>query len=108
MYCTKLNHGHCLLPCRVCIVNNHGTVLMDKFARPKERVTDFRTRFSGIRPADIRSAPAFEEVQKEAAAILKNRVIVGHSISNDLKVRHTKVHWSLVQIIRLIQDVRGF
>ena len=34
---------------RVCIVNNHGAVLMDKFARPKERVTDFRTRFSGIR-----------------------------------------------------------
>lgn len=34
---------------RVCIVNNHGAVLMDKFARPKERVTDFRTRYSGIR-----------------------------------------------------------
>jgi len=70
----------------VCIVNNHGAVLLDKFARPKERVTDFRTRFSGIRPSDIKHAPPFEEVQAEAAAILKDRTIVGHSITNDLKV----------------------
>ncbi len=72
--------------CRVCIVNNHGVVLMDKFARPKERVTDFRTRFSGIRPASIRGAPEFVDVQREAAELLKGRTIVGHSISNDLKV----------------------
>ena len=30
---------------RVCIVNNDGSVLMDKFVRPKERITDFRTRY---------------------------------------------------------------
>ena len=74
--------------CRVCIVNNHGVVLMDKFARPKERVTDFRTRFSGIRPANIRAAPEFVDVQREAAELLKGRTIVGHSIANDLKVGH--------------------
>jgi len=33
------------LPGRVCIVNNDGSVLMDKFVRPKERITDFRTRY---------------------------------------------------------------
>ena len=38
---------------------------MDKFARPKERVTDFRTRYSGIRPSDIKCvavwAPSWSE-----------------------------------------------
>lgn len=67
-------------------MNNHGTVLMDAYSKPKERVTDFRTRFSGIRPADIRSAPLFDDVQKQAAAILTGRTIVGHSIVNDLRV----------------------
>ena len=33
---------------RVCIVNNDGAVLMDKFVRPKERITDFRTRYRCI------------------------------------------------------------
>lgn len=37
------------------------------------------------RPADIKHAPPFEAVQREAAALLQGRVIVGHSISNDLK-----------------------
>lgn len=75
-------------PCarRVCIVNNEGTVLMDKFVRPKERITDFRTRYSGVRPTDLRWAEAFEDIQRQAAAILTDRIIVGHSISNDLQV----------------------
>lgn len=70
----------------MCIVNNEGAVLMDKFVRPKERITDFRTRYSGVRPIDLRRAEAFEDVQKQAAAILTDRIIVGHSISNDLQV----------------------
>lgn len=32
---------------RVCIVNSAGNVLLDRYVRPKEKVTDFRTRVSG-------------------------------------------------------------
>jgi RNA exonuclease 4 len=38
---------------RVSIVNYFGHVLYDAFIKPTQRVTDFRTKFSGIRPADI-------------------------------------------------------
>ncbi len=38
---------------RVSLVNFHGVVLMDEFVRPRERVVDYRTQFSGIRPADM-------------------------------------------------------
>ena len=39
-----------------------------------------------MRPADLRAAEPFEAVQREAAEILTGRIIVGHSISNDLQV----------------------
>lgn len=38
---------------RVSIVNQFGHVLLDKFVKPKEKVTDYRTRFSGVRPKDL-------------------------------------------------------
>jgi DNA polymerase III epsilon subunit-like protein len=34
----------------------------------------------------LRSAEPFEAVQREAADILAGRIIVGHSIANDLQV----------------------
>lgn len=38
---------------RVSIVNFHGVVLLDEFVSQKERVVDYRTQWSGIRPADM-------------------------------------------------------
>lgn len=38
---------------RVSIVNYHGAVLLDEIVRQRERVVDFRTEWSGIRPADL-------------------------------------------------------
>lgn len=38
---------------RVSIVNYYGVVLLDEFVRQRERVTDWRTAFSGIRPSDM-------------------------------------------------------
>jgi hypothetical protein len=35
------------VPCRVCLVNSAGNVLLDRYVRPQERVTDFRTKVSG-------------------------------------------------------------
>jgi RNA exonuclease 4 len=70
---------------RVSIVNWHGAVLMDSFVKPKEKVTDYRTWVSGVRPSDLQGAPNFQEVQSEVAKLIKGRVLVGHAIHNDLK-----------------------
>jgi RNA exonuclease 4 len=43
-------------------VNNEGNVVLDTHVAAKETVVDYRTRFSGIRPADLKGAPAFEQV----------------------------------------------
>lgn len=39
---------------RVSLVNQHGHCIYDKFVRPREKVTDFRTHVSGVRPCDLR------------------------------------------------------
>lgn len=38
---------------RVSIVNFYGSVLLDEFVRQRERVGDYRTFVSGIRPEDL-------------------------------------------------------
>lgn len=38
---------------RVSVVNYFGAVLLDDFVRQKERVTDWRTQWSGVRAKDM-------------------------------------------------------
>ena len=38
---------------RVSIVNHFGHCIYDKYVKPREKVTDYRTAVSGIRPEDI-------------------------------------------------------
>lgn len=38
---------------RCSLVNQFGKCIYDKFVRPTEKVTDYRTKVSGIRPEDI-------------------------------------------------------
>ncbi|XP_022717189.1 RNA exonuclease 4 [Durio zibethinus] len=70
---------------RVTLVNKWGNVIYDEFVRPVERVVDFRTRISGIRPRDLRKAKDFQVVQKKVAELIEGRTLVGHALHNDLK-----------------------
>ncbi|KAL5738137.1 hypothetical protein ACOSP7_030898 [Xanthoceras sorbifolium] len=71
---------------RVTLVNMWGNVIYDEFVRPVERVVDFRTKISGIRPRDLWKAKDFRAVQKKVAELIDRRVLVGHALHNDLKV----------------------
>jgi hypothetical protein len=35
-------------------VNSSGNVIYDKHVRPTEKVTDFRTKVSGVRPSNLK------------------------------------------------------
>jgi len=70
---------------RVSVVNYFGAVLLDEFVRQKERVTDWRTQWSGVRAKDMINAKTFEEVQGSIAELIKDRIVIGHAIQNDLK-----------------------
>lgn len=71
---------------RVSLVNKFGDCIYDKFVKPREEVIDYRTSISGIRKEDMLNGEPFEVVQKEVADIIVGRVLVGHSVKNDLAV----------------------
>ncbi|MCJ1287723.1 3'-5' exonuclease [Xylographa opegraphella] len=70
---------------RVSLVNYHGEQLYDSFVLPKEAVTDFRTHVSGITPQLLKLARSFEEVQRDVAGLMQDKILVGHAIRNDLE-----------------------
>lgn len=49
---------------RVSIVNYHGVIMLDRFVRPREKVTDYRTWVSGVREEDLRNGELAVEVAK--------------------------------------------
>jgi len=73
---------------RCAVVDFDGEVLYDRFVRPKGFVTDFRTKYSGVRQQDLRQGEAclFEECQRDVSLLLKNKVLVGHALRNDTEV----------------------
>ncbi|XP_070614609.1 LOW QUALITY PROTEIN: RNA exonuclease 4 [Erythrolamprus reginae] len=71
---------------RISVVNVFGKCVYDKYVKPTESVTDYRTGVSGIRPDDLKAGEDFKTVQKEVADILRGRTLVGHALHNDLKI----------------------
>ncbi|GAN03185.1 exonuclease [Mucor ambiguus] len=72
---------------RVSIVNYNGAVLLDCYVKPQEKVTDYRTHVSGIESHHLESDQAltFKEAQYKTEAIIRNRILVGHAVYNDLQ-----------------------
>jgi len=74
---------------RACLVDYDGEVIYDKFVRPQEFVTDFRTKWSGVRKENFRKnegAITLRQCQNEVAALLADKYLVGHALKNDLSV----------------------
>ncbi|KAJ6493403.1 ribonuclease H-like domain-containing protein [Mycena sanguinolenta] len=70
---------------RVSLVNFHGAVQLDVFVRQRERVVDYRTEFSGVRESDMVNAQPFTVIQTRVASLLKDRILIGHAVHNDLR-----------------------
>ncbi|GAA5957514.1 hypothetical protein JCM3765_001165 [Sporobolomyces pararoseus] len=92
---------------RVSIVNYHGHTVLDRFVRPREKVTDYRTWVSGVREEDLRNAPSFIEVQKEVSELLKGRILVGHALSNDTNVLLLSHPWNMTRDTSLYSPLQG-
>jgi len=71
---------------RVSLVEWHGNTLLDTFVKVPGRVSDFRTWVSGVKPKHIKSDQAMEvsKCRETVASLLKDKVLVGHALKNDL------------------------
>lgn len=72
---------------RVSIVDWDLNVVLDSFVKVPIRVTDFRTHVSGVEPKHIKdkNALGMDECREKVAEILKDKILVGHSLINDFK-----------------------
>ncbi|XP_069019504.1 apoptosis-enhancing nuclease [Embiotoca jacksoni] len=77
--------GRCSELARCSVLDYRGNVLYDKYVRPCQPVTDFRTRWSGIRRRDLHNATPFAQAREEILRVLEGKVVVGHSIYNDFE-----------------------
>ena len=75
---------------QVCAVDYSESTLLNERVAPPSAVKDYLTRYSGLRPGDLDDAPPFESVQAKVKTLLDGRVLVGHSVSNDLKYLRLK------------------
>lgn len=67
-------------------INDTGGVLLDEYVKPKEVVTDYRTKHSGIRPTDLLQGVPLEAAMQRVNALLNGRIVVGHALHNDFAV----------------------
>lgn len=63
---------------RCAVVNFDGETIYDKFVRPKDFVTDFRTKWSGVRRKDLRQGEAIEFEQVLFLIPQKPSTLVSH------------------------------
>ncbi|KAG9030838.1 3'-5' exonuclease [Tulasnella sp. JGI-2019a] len=73
---------------RVSIVNYYGVVILDTFVRQTRPVTDYRTRYSGVRPQDVEGpgAQEFDHVKNTVKSLITGRTLIGHTLYKDLEV----------------------
>ncbi|CAN9498863.1 unnamed protein product [Ophioblennius macclurei] len=77
--------GRCNELARCSILDYHSNVMFDQYVKPHQPVTDFRTRWSGIRRHHLHNAMSFTDAKEQILKILEGKVVVGHSIYNDFE-----------------------
>ena len=72
---------------RITVVDGQARVVLESLVRPRGRVVDFRTKYSGLNRTVMAGAKdSLECVRTKLLAVLAaSTVLVGHSIENDLR-----------------------
>ncbi|KAH8120274.1 ribonuclease H-like domain-containing protein [Phellopilus nigrolimitatus] len=80
--------GSTSMVARVSLVNYRGSIVLDAYVRPTMPVTDYRTPTTGIEAKHLNSESAmhFNAVQSLIAEYIKGKILVGHSLWQDLSV----------------------
>ena len=93
---------------RVVVVNTSLETVYDSFAKPKAKITDYLTRYSGI-TAEI-LAPVtvtLDDIQRDLLQMIHpHTILIGHSLENDLKALKIS-HLRVVDTALLYPHIRG-
>ncbi|XP_062897733.1 interferon-stimulated 20 kDa exonuclease-like 2 [Mobula hypostoma] len=70
---------------RCSVIGYDGDLVYDKYILPPNPITDYRTRWSGIRRQHMKNATPFKLAQKEILKVLYGKIVIGHAVHNDFK-----------------------
>ncbi|XP_042864271.1 uncharacterized protein LOC122248368 isoform X2 [Penaeus japonicus] len=102
--------GRISMLARVSVVNEYGEVLLDKYVKPWRKVVDYRTKYSGIREADIKDGEDFGHVREQVKAMLQGRILVGHALEHDfmaLNISHQRAYTRDTSRYKSFQNLVG-
>lgn len=91
MDCEMSYTGLGLEATKVSVVATDGRLVYEKFIRPKAKIIDYNTRFSGITKKDLSakngSVLSLAEVQQDLLKFISaGTILIGHALENDLRV----------------------
>lgn len=93
---------------RVVVVNTDLQTVYDSYVKPKSKIVDYLTRYSGI-TAEILSpvTVTLEDIQRDLLQIIHpHTILIGHSLENDLKALRIS-HLRVVDTALLYPHARG-
>lgn len=71
---------------RVVLVNWDGQVILDEYILPDVPITDYRTFVSGVTAEQLKKhGKPLHQVRTQVLNLIRNKVLVGHGLSNDLQ-----------------------
>eukprot|EP00116_Pleurobrachia_bachei_P005672 sb/3465934/ len=86
---------------KVSIVNVYGDVVYNKYVIPRSHVTDYRAHITGLTGKILKEQGVrFKVAQAEVAEMIKDRIVIGHGLSNDFAVTRYLGHVTGYQPIR--------
>ncbi|XP_013421360.1 apoptosis-enhancing nuclease [Lingula anatina] len=92
---------------RCSIVDFHGRVVLDIYAKPEEVITDYRTPWSGLRKKDLVQAVPTISAVNQIKKTVKGKIIVGHALQNDFKVLQLGHPWPETRDICTYKPLRA-
>ncbi|XP_043268488.1 uncharacterized protein [Venturia canescens] len=94
---------------KVTVVSLTGAVVYDTLVKPRDKIIDYNTRFSGI-TAEImaQATKTLPDVQRDILSFIHaETVLVGHGLGNDLRALKI-VHGNVIDTTVIYPHVRGF
>lgn len=94
MDCEMVQAGKRVLLAEVTIVDWNFNVVYHSYVKPNIPVTDYRYEKSGITKEKLARGNSFTTVQNKVLELLQGKILVGHSLENDLKalrITHSNV-----------------
>lgn len=107
--CEMCYTGRGLEVCKVSIISIDGCLVYEALVKPKCRVVDYNTRFSGLSERDLKKATkTVSDVQRDLLGFIHSQtILIGHGLENDLRALRI-LHSVIIDTAVLFPHYFGF